>query len=415
MEVRQETVAASATAGGHAAIRSIRRRYLAVWTFYGFAPSFIFAVYPIFLSSRGLNQLQVNTVPAVYFLMWLVTDVPTGAFADAVGRRAAVVIGCVLHTAAFLVYFVSRHYWHFIAAEILDALATTFGNGPIDAWMVDALDAAGFEGGKDQIFSRQFQVIRLFGMIGAVAGSYVGRIDLALPFLICAICWIGAGAATLVLMHDANVGRTPRHHNIGREVRKRTIDSMRVGFADRAVLLMSSAALVSGAAWSPWWVEWQHYFTSGFGSGVQVAGWLFVAFSIAQMAGAEAVARMSTAWRKRSAWMSAVTALSSATALCAALAPRRFALVAVLFVIAHLTWGAAGPVAMAWYNEQIEGDNRATLLSFQSTFATLGSMGGLPLQGRIMDRFGAGPTWLAVGALSMLQVPCYLALRARKE
>jgi hypothetical protein len=59
--------------------------------------------------------------------------------------------------------------------------------------------------------------------------------------------------------------------------------------------------------------------------------------------------------------------------------------------------------------------NGATLLSFQSTFATAGSIAGLPAQGWIMDRAGAGATWLAAGALSMLQVPCYLALRDRKK
>jgi MFS family permease len=412
MEAWHKAAAVPAAAADAA---SIRRRYLAVWTFYGFAPSFIYAVYPLFLRSRGLNQLQINTVAGVYFLMWLATDVPTGAFADAVGRRAAVVIGCALHVLAFTVYFLSRHYWHFIAAEIIDALATTFGNGPIDAWMVDALDASGFEGGKDTIFSRQLQVIRMTAMGGAVAGSYLGRIDLAIPFLVCAIFWSVAGAIAFWLMHDSNLGRVPRRHNIGREIRERTVDSVRVGFGHRTVLIMSLAALASAAAWSPWWTEWQHYFVSGWGGGVQVAGWLFVVWSVAQMVGAEAVTRMSVAWRKRALWMAVACGTCSATVLAAGCAPDRLWLAAAMFVLAQLTWGAAAPVAMAWYNEQIEGENRAALLSFQSTFATVGSTAGLPLQGWIMDRSGAGATWLVVGALSMLQVPCYLALRDRKK
>src|SRR5882757_358634 len=122
-------------------LRSITLRYYCVWGFYSFAPSFIFAIYPLFLRSRGLNQLQVNTVAATYFLVTFLTDVPTGAFADAIGRRISVVLGCALHAAAFILYFYSYHYWHFIAAEILDGVATTFGNGAIDAWAVDALDA----------------------------------------------------------------------------------------------------------------------------------------------------------------------------------------------------------------------------------------------------------------------------------
>ena len=102
-------------------------------SFYAFAPSFIFAIYPLFLRSRGLNQFEVNTVAGTCFLVTFLTDVPTGAFADAIGRRDSVVLGCALHVAAFILYFFSYHYWHFIVAEIVDGVATTFGNGAIDA------------------------------------------------------------------------------------------------------------------------------------------------------------------------------------------------------------------------------------------------------------------------------------------
>src|SRR3981189_2502876 len=109
--------------------RSITRRYYGVWGFYSFAPSFIFAIYPLFLRSRGLNQLQVNTVAATYFLVTFLTDVPTGASAD-------------------------------------------------------AIDAAGFEGAKDRIFSRVAQIFRIGATVGALVGAYSARIDLAIPFLL---------------------------------------------------------------------------------------------------------------------------------------------------------------------------------------------------------------------------------------
>src|SRR5258708_8308746 len=186
--------------GARRPFRAITRRYYGVWGFYSFAPSFIFAIYPLFLRSRGLNQLQVNTVAATYFLVTFLTDVPTGAFADAIGRRVSVVLGCALHAAAFILYFYSYHYWHFLVAEIIDGVATTFGNGAIDAWAVDALDAAGFEGAKDRIFSRVAQILRIGAMTGALVGAYSARIDLAIPFLLGTIGWLVAGAVGLIMM-----------------------------------------------------------------------------------------------------------------------------------------------------------------------------------------------------------------------
>src|SRR5260370_75625 len=285
-------------------IRTITRRYYCVWGFYAFAPSFIFAIYPLFLRSRGLNQFQVNTVAANYFLVTFLTDVPTGAFADAIGRRVSVVLGCALHAAAFILYFYSYHYWHFLVAEIIDGVATTFGNGAIDAWAVDALDAAGFEGAKDRIFSRVAQILRIGAMTGALVGAYSARIDLASRFRLGTIGWLVAGAVGLILMDGPT--RTAKQFSIramSAEVRQRMFAGTRSGFSTRAVFLISLAEMFSAAAWFPFWQEWQPYFHARLGSGVEVMGWIFCLFSIAQIAGAEIVSRMRWAREERALYV----------------------------------------------------------------------------------------------------------------
>ncbi|HKN01524.1 MAG TPA: hypothetical protein VJX23_13495 [Candidatus Binataceae bacterium] len=63
----------------------------------------------------------------------------------------------------------------------------------------------------------------------------------------------------------------------------------------------------------------------------------------------------------------------------------------------------------------IEGENRATLLSFSTTMSTLGGIVGLPVQGKLVDAFGTGTAWQIAGVVSMTQVLCYLALRPRRS
>jgi len=391
------------------AARPLIRRYWSVCALYGFAPSFIFAVYPLFLRARGLNQFQTNLVAASYLVVVFLTDVPTGAFADAVGRRAAVVIGCAIHIVAFMLYFVSHHYWQFIVAEILEGFGTTFANGPIDAWMVDSLDAAGFEGPKDTIFSRQFQLMRITAMSGALVGAYVAQIDIALPFLLGAIAWTAAGVGAFILMERGAGRRRPTIY-IAAEIRRRAIDSARLGFADRNLRLLSIAALISASVWTAWWLEWQVYFTRGFDARISIVGWIFVAITLMQMAGAEVAARMPWAWERRSSFVAAMSVIASTALIAAGLAGARmwFALAAVM--LAHLASGAIGPMYAAWYNESIEGENRATLLSFGSTMATLGGTVGQPVQGKLVDVLGVGVTWQLAGLVSMTQALCYFAL-----
>jgi MFS family permease len=103
----------------------VLRRYYAVSLVYALAGGFLAGVYPVFLRSRGLNQLEINSVLAAYFVVTFLTDVPTGAFADALGRRVSFVLGCALRAVAFALYFVSQTYALFLIAEAIDAAGTS--------------------------------------------------------------------------------------------------------------------------------------------------------------------------------------------------------------------------------------------------------------------------------------------------
>ena len=161
---------------------SIVRRYYGVWLVYALAGGFLAGVYPLFLRSRGLNQFEINSLLAMYFAVTFLLDVPTGAFADAIGRRLAFVLGCALRCLGFGLYFVSHTYVLFLVAETIDAIGTAFCNGAIDAWGVDALDEAGFEGTKDRLFSRISQLSSLGFMATALVETEAnGLVRLGLP------------------------------------------------------------------------------------------------------------------------------------------------------------------------------------------------------------------------------------------
>src|SRR5579871_5897252 len=185
-----------------AALRDITRRYYAMWWGYAFAGGFLYGIYPLFLRSRGLDQFEINSVLACYFVVMFLTDVPTGAFADAMGRRRSFVLGCATRTAAFAVYFFAHRFLAFVVAECIDGIGTTLCNGAIDAWGVDALDAAGFAGIKDRLFSRISQLMNFGFMAAAIIGAYVADIDIAAPWLLGAAGFILAGAAAFPLMRE---------------------------------------------------------------------------------------------------------------------------------------------------------------------------------------------------------------------
>ncbi len=208
-------------------IRSIVRRYYTVWWFQAFGPSFIFAIYPLFMRWRGLNQLQINSVAATFFLVTFITDIPTGAFADAIGRRTAFIIGSALSTVGFMVYFFAHRFPMFLVGELFDGVGFTFRNGAVDAWAVDALDAAGYAGTKDRLFSRVSQLTRIGNMAGALIGAYAGARNLAMPWLL-GSCGLALSGTVGGLLMD----REPRRSGQVRSGRDREAGARADGAGD---------------------------------------------------------------------------------------------------------------------------------------------------------------------------------------
>ncbi len=116
---------------------------------------------------------------------------------------------------------------------------------------------------------------------------------------------------------------------------------------------------------------------------------------------------------RRAVFLAGMTALGSALMWVAGAGAGHVQVALAMFVLTNFCGGLVWPVQQSWFNEQIDGEYRATLLSFQSTFATFGAAAGLPAGGRVADRFGIGVAWQMVGILSILSTPCYWALRPR--
>ena len=168
---------------------------------------------------------------------------------------------------------------------------------------------------------------------------------------------------------------------------RRIVDGVSAGFSNRTVLFLSAAGAIQFAAWAPYWLEWPILFNQSFGVGVWIIGWIYCASRIGRMIGAEVVSRMSgrrdvAAGTRQRADRGREHAARAAGAFKAS---RHRADVSVRHEHLHRRGRAA---VQSWFNEQIESSQRATMLSFSSTFATLGRVDRTVRNGFIADRAG---------------------------
>ncbi len=395
-------------------IRGIIRRYYAVWWMFSFAGGFLFGVYPIFLKSRGLTQFQINSVLATYFIVLFFTDVPTGAFADALGRRRSFVVGTLLRVTAFILYFFAHHYFVFLIAESIDGVGTTFCNGAIDAWGVDALDDAGYDEVKDRLFSRISQISSAAFMGSAMIGAYVADVNIAWPWLCGASGYLIACVVGALLMY----GEKPRSvhvefRGIPMHIAQQVREGVRIGFRAETVLWLSIAGAITFAAWAPYWLEWPIMFNERFSVGVWIIGWIYCGLTIARMIGAELMIRFAADEYLRPGRVTMLIVVASLMLLVAGVFGHRPVLSLAMLFVMNLATGGMQPLVQSWFNEQIDSSQRATLLSFSSTFQTMGGSIGLLLGGVIADTSGIPFEWQIAGLISLLSAPIYWSLRSR--
>ncbi len=174
--------------------RDLRLFYLfrLLATSYLWVPIFVF-----FLAERGLDWGDVNILGAIYCLVVILVEIPTGAFADRIGRRKSMMAGALAMVAACLTAYWAYSFSMFVVAEVLAAVSMSLCSGADSAYLFDLLD----DNGRSNEYAHHEGRASGWHFAGQTmafaAGGLLATIDLALPYLVTAGV---SGAAFIVAL-----------------------------------------------------------------------------------------------------------------------------------------------------------------------------------------------------------------------
>src|SRR4249919_759379 len=138
--------------------RVVQRTYLILMLGNTLAASFIWGINTIFLLDAGLSNFEAFAANAFFTVGMVLFEVPTGIVADTIGRRASYLLGTVTLSVSTLLYVllwqIKGPFWSWALVSMLLGLGFTFFSGAVEAWLVDGLKAAGYEGELDRVFAR---------------------------------------------------------------------------------------------------------------------------------------------------------------------------------------------------------------------------------------------------------------------
>lgn len=402
----------------NAAARKTQRIYLTLTLGNTLAASFIWGINTLFLLDAGLSNLEAFAANAFFTAGMVLFEVPTGVVADGWGRRVSFLLGTVTLAGSTYLYYLlwqlAAPFWAWAVVSVLLGLGFTFFSGAVEAWLVDALRFAGYEGGLETVLGRGQMVAGVAMLVGSVAGGVIAQVtNLGVPFLLRVGVLVAMFGVAFWLMHD--VGFTPersaRPLQATRAVLAASIDN---GLKNPPVRYVMLAAPFSAGVGIYVFYAMQPYLLELFGDprAYSVAGLAAAIVAGAEVLGGWLAPRVRRLVRKRTTVL-ILSTIVGAMILVVLGFIQVFWVALALLTIWALVAEVGIPVRQAYLNDMIPSKQRATVLSFDSLIGSSGGVVVQPLLGRSADVYGY-PASLAIGGvIELIAVPFLLASRGQ--
>ncbi len=404
------------------------RRVLLVLTFTRWFPiGLVIGVTTLLPLERGMSLAQIGVIFSMQGFVVLALELPTGGFADSLGRRPVLLVATVIALVSGLVFVLAHTLTAFVVALLLQGVFRALDSGPLEAWYVDTAQAAEPDVAVEDGLSRAGTVLGAAIASGAVISGGLVAWD-PVPFLTALetpYC-VSIALVAVSFVTTAVLLKEPVSH-VDSSGLRRALDSARE--APRVVgrglhLLGTNRVLLALVAVEVFWAVGMIAFET------------FMPVRLSELVGGESEAGALMGPVSAAAWGLFAVGSSLAgvlmrrigiawTAIAAAVARAAFTVVMGLmagpvglvtsFLVVYTLHGTGGPSHATLLHRQAEAGNRTTVLSMNSMAAGGAFSLGLLALGPLAEATSTATGIVVAGAVSILASLLYLpALRQER-
>ncbi|MHA1776784.1 MAG: MFS transporter [Promethearchaeota archaeon] len=163
----------------------------------------------LYYLDRGITFFQMGSIEAIIAVVVILTDIPSGAFADIFGRKLSVGLGFTIWGLSLILTGISTHFWVYFFAGIMMGLSDSLISGAEKALFYDTLKELKQESlylkylGRKDIFGA-FSII-----IASISGGFLYTINISLPLYAHGIASLIA-AAFIFSMKEPTESESPK-------------------------------------------------------------------------------------------------------------------------------------------------------------------------------------------------------------
>ncbi len=147
---------------------------------------FIIPMWIAFLQNR-ISTSEIAIYVSMLLLTQLLLELPTGAFADLVGKRVTIIIAYGVDAIQYLLFGFAHTFVQFIVLAAISGLAEALRSGSLEAIVYDSLKQDGKEESFRKVMANQGTRFQIGLILATLIGGYVAPYWAPLPFILSGI------------------------------------------------------------------------------------------------------------------------------------------------------------------------------------------------------------------------------------
>lgn len=200
-----------------------------------------------FMDNVGFTIRDIGLMAAFYSIVQLLAEVPTGYFADRIGRIKSIRIGASLAALATIFYVIFHSKLGIFAGVFLEALGYSFMGGAGEALIHDSLVVKNQESLYTKILSKAQSTSLIANAILLALVPMTYAIDIRLPFIIGTVAYLSLLGVALQMQDLDNVTtkERPSLPNFSKIINKRNVALFALSFGIISALYTASADMIN--------------------------------------------------------------------------------------------------------------------------------------------------------------------------
>ncbi len=160
---------------------------------------FFVAIIVPFLESLGLSMQQIFVTEVIFASIIILLEIPSGYFADRVGRKTSIVLGALFWVVGIVFYSFAGNFVDICFGAFFWGIGSSFNSGANEALLYDSLAQLKREHEYKKVLGNIFFFGRAGTIVSSVIGGVMASYSLRLPVYATIVGLVGWAILSLTL------------------------------------------------------------------------------------------------------------------------------------------------------------------------------------------------------------------------